>query len=251
MYKIRLTPSIIPNMFTAMNMFSGFLSIIFAAEGNFFFASWLIIIAAIFDTMDGAMARLTKSCSEIGVELDSLSDVISFGAAPAFLIFSAYFHKNPYFLNNVSLGIIISSLLMISGGFRLARFNVQLTGFEKAYFKGLPIPSSGITIAALILAYYDEITLFGSLNAFVIPLILVLSYLMVSNIKYDTAPKLSLKGIKEKPFFAVILCLSLIMIFLSKSVYAGLFFFFVFMILFGIIRYIFHSFKTAFTSKKN
>ncbi|MDP4115217.1 MAG: CDP-diacylglycerol--serine O-phosphatidyltransferase [Bacteroidota bacterium] len=250
MYKIRLTPSIIPNMFTAMNMFSGFLSIIFAADGNYFVASWLIIIAAVFDALDGAMARLTKSCSEIGVELDSLSDAISFGTAPAFLIYSAYFHKNPYFADNLSFAIIISSLLMISGGFRLARFNVQLTGFDKAYFKGLPIPSSGIAIAAFILAYYDKITLFGSLNIFVIPLILVLSYLMVSNIKYDTAPKLTLKGIKEKPFFAVILFLSLVMLFFSKSVYVSLFFFFIFMILFGIIRYVFSYFQKIFAANK-
>lgn len=251
MYKLRLTPSIIPNMFTAMNMFSGFLSIIFAAQGSFIEASWLIIIAAVFDVLDGAMARLTNSCSEIGVELDSLSDAISFGTAPAFLIYSAYFQHNPAYSGNMaSFAIIISSLLMISGGFRLARFNVQLTGFDKAFFKGLPIPSSGIAIASFILAYYDKETLFGPLNIFVIPLILVLSYLMVSNIRYESAPMPTLKGIKEKPFFAVILCLSLVMLFFSKSVYAALFFFFIFMILAGIFRYVFSYFQKLFARNK-
>lgn len=93
MSKLKITPSVIPNLFTALNMFSGFLSIIYSSNENFVYAGWLIIVAAIFDTLDGLMARLTKSSSELGVELDSLSDVVSFGAAPSFLLYKTYFYN--------------------------------------------------------------------------------------------------------------------------------------------------------------
>src|ERR1035437_1211159 len=144
MNRLRITPSVIPNMFTAMNMFCGFLSIINVASGEYIYACWLIIIAAVFDLLDGAMARLTKSSSALGVQLDSLSDLVSFGVAPSFLIYKTHLFYYD------SIGIILSSLLMIAGGFRLARFNVQLVGFSKTFFTGLPIPSAAITIAGFI-----------------------------------------------------------------------------------------------------
>lgn len=215
-----------------MNMFSGFLSIINASQGKFIDAAWLIIVAAIFDALDGLVARLTKSSSELGVELDSLSDIISFGAAPAFLIYSTY-------LNNFNVwGIIISSLLMIAGGFRLARFNIQLVGFNKEYFKGLPIPSSAITISAFILAYYETGIGFSKpYSEFVIPLVLVLSILMVTKIRYDTIPKPSLSEIKSKPFTFIFLIAAIILLFVTKG--KALFYIFVFIILFGIFRHIY------------
>ena len=127
--RLQITPSVIPNLFTAMNMFCGFLSIITASNGNYNYAAWLIIIAAVFDALDGLVARLTKSSSELGVELDSLSDIISFGCAPAFLLYATYFYQ----FDNI--GVILSSLPLIAGGFRLARFNVQLVGLEKSFFR--------------------------------------------------------------------------------------------------------------------
>ena len=130
MNRLRITPSVIPNMFTAMNMFCGFLSLINAASGEYIYACWLIIIAAVFDMLDGTMARLTKSSSALGVQLDSLSDLVSFGVAPAFLVYKTHL------INYNAAGIVISSLLMIAGGLRLARFNVQLVGFNKSFFTG-------------------------------------------------------------------------------------------------------------------
>ena len=233
MNRLRITPSVIPNLFTAMNMFCGYLSIINASQGKYNYAAWLIVIAALFDALDGMMARLTNSSSELGVELDSLSDLVSFGAAPAFLIYQTYLKD----FN--SLGIIISSLLMITGGFRLARFNVQLVGFDKAYFKGLPIPSSAITIAAFILTYFNPGTGFQEpYAAFIIPLVLVVSFLMVSTIKYDTLPKFTLKGIKDKPFQFIFVIISVIVLIITSG--KALFFIFVFIILFGIFRHIFY-----------
>ena len=231
--RFRVTPSVIPNLFTAMNMFCGFLSIINASEGKYTYSALLIIIAAVFDALDGIMARLTHSSSELGVELDSLSDLISFGAAPAFLIFKTQL------INYNSVGVIVSSLIMIAGGFRLARFNVQLVGFSKAYFKGLPIPSSAITISAFVLTYYkDGIGIEAPYSSFTIPLILALSFLMVSTIKYDTLPKFTIKGIKEKPahFVFVLLCIVLLIVTSGRA----LFYIFVFIILFGIFRHLFY-----------
>jgi CDP-diacylglycerol--serine O-phosphatidyltransferase len=147
--RFRVTRSIIPNLFTAMNMFAGFLSILNSSQGNYQYAAWLIIIAAIFDALDGAVARLTKSSSELGVELDSLSDIVSFGTAPAVLIFKTYLY------NYNTLGVLIAASLILAGGFRLARFNIQLVSFEKTFFKGLPIPIAALTISSFILSYYS------------------------------------------------------------------------------------------------
>ncbi len=240
MNRFRVTPSVIPNLFTAMNMFSGFLSIVSASKGEFLYAAWLIIIAGIFDALDGAMARLTKSSSELGVELDSLSDIISFGAAPSFLIYKSYLFQYD------TLGIIISSLLMLAGGFRLARFNIQLIGFEKSFFKGLPIPSSAITVASFCLAFYKPPDGYPETFAnIIIPMILVLSYLMISRIKYDTVPKFRLNELKERPYFIFLLLCAVCFLVLFTFTQA-LFLMFVFIIVFGIFRHIFFLIKKNF-----
>ena len=230
----RITPSIIPNLFTAMNMFCGFLSIITASEGNYNYAAWLIVVAAIFDGLDGLVARLTKSSSELGVELDSLSDVISFGCAPSFLIYSTYFHE----LENV--GLILSSLPLIAGGFRLARFNVQLIGYEKSFFIGLPIPTAALTISSFVLAFYNN-GFVEPYSSSIIPMVVIVSYLMVSNIRYETLPKFSLTGIKEKPYHFVFLIIAAILVITMYK--RGLFYTFVLLILIGIFRHIVKLFK--------
>jgi CDP-diacylglycerol--serine O-phosphatidyltransferase len=238
MNRPRLTPSIIPNLFTAINMFCGFLSILSASEGNFNYSAWLIFIAAIFDALDGMVARLTNSSSELGVELDSLSDIVSFGAAPSFLIYKTFFYSMG------TLGIIISALPLIAGGFRLARFNIQLVGFSKSFFLGLPIPSSALTIASFILAFYND-GFPRPFSDFITPMILVLSFLMVSNIRYETLPKLSLKSIKEKPYHFIFLIAALFLVVFMYT--KGLFLAFVFMIVIGIFR---HLYKLT-TSRSN
>ncbi|MGB5288249.1 MAG: CDP-diacylglycerol--serine O-phosphatidyltransferase [Ignavibacteriaceae bacterium] len=238
MNRPRLTRSVVPNLFTAINMFCGFLSILSASDGNYNYAAWLIFIAAIFDALDGLVARLTNSSSELGVELDSLSDIVSFGAAPSFLLYKTYFYAFDTW------GIIISSLPLIAGGFRLARFNIQIVGFAKSFFLGLPIPTSALTIASFVLAFFNN-GYIEPLSDFIIPLVLVLSYLMISNIRYETIPKFTFKGIKEKPFhFIFLIAALLLVIFMNKR---GLFLVFVLLILIGIFRHIYK----LFTSKPN
>ena len=230
MNRPRLTRSVVPNLFTAINMFCGFLSILSASDGNYNYAAWLIFTAAIFDALDGLVARLTNSSSELGVELDSLSDIVSFGAAPSFLLYKTYFYSFDIW------GIIISSLPLIAGGFRLARFNIQLVGFAKSFFLGLPIPASALTIASFVLAFFNN----GyplPIADYITPFVIVLSYLMVSNIRYETIPKFSIKGIKEKPFHFIFLIAAILLVaFLYKR---GLFLVFVLMIAIGIFRHLY------------
>ena len=230
MNRPRLTPSVIPNLFTAMNMFCGFLSIISASEGNYNYAAWLIFVAALFDALDGMVARLTNSSSELGVELDSLSDIVSFGAAPSFLLYKTFFYSMD------TCGILISAAPLIAGGFRLARFNIQLVGFSKSFFLGLPIPSAALTIVSFILAFYEN-GFAKPISDFITPLILVLSYLMVSNIRYEVIPKISFKTIKEKPFHFIFLLISIILVIFLYT--KGLFLVFVFMIVIGIFRHLY------------
>ncbi len=233
--RFTVTRSVIPNLFTAMNMFAGFLSIVNASQGNYHYAAWLIIIAATFDALDGAVARLTKSSSELGVELDSLSDVVSFGAAPAFLIYTTYLisYETP--------GVLIAASLVLAGGFRLARFNVQLVGFDKSFFTGLPIPISALTISSFIISYYEIPGGFISpYSEIIIPLVLLLSLLMVSRIKYDTIPKPSKEDLKKKPVIFLLIILGAVAAIITSG--KAVFFIFVLFILFGIFRYIFSLF---------
>ena len=236
MNRLRITPSVIPNLFTSLNMFCGFFSVINAANGNYNYAAWLILIAALFDALDGLVARLTNSSSELGVELDSLSDIVSFGVAPSFLMYKTYFYQLD------AIGIVLSSLPLIAGGFRLARFNVQLVGYEKSFFIGLPIPFSALTISTFVLAFYNE-GFSEQHSAFIIPMILILSFLMVSNIRYETMPKFTVTGIKEKPFHFLFLIVAAVLVIFTFKL--GLFIIFVFMIVFGILKHIYYKVKTA------
>jgi CDP-diacylglycerol---serine O-phosphatidyltransferase len=233
MPRFRVTRSIIPNLFTAMNMFAGFLSILNSSQGKFHDAAWLIVIAAIFDALDGAVARLTKSSSELGVELDSLSDIVSFGAAPAILLYKSHLYIYD------TTGVLIAALLLLAGGFRLARFNVQLVGFEKSFFKGLPIPIAALTVSSFVLNYFEQPGGFiPPSEQIIIPLVVILSILMVSKIKYDTIPKPSKENFKEKPYQFIFILLAIIAIFITSG--KAIFYIFVLIILFGIFRHIFN-----------
>lgn len=233
--KLRVTKSIIPNLFSILNMFCGFLSVINSAEGNFYYASVLIILAGIFDAMDGLAARITKSASEFGVELDSLSDLISFGIAPAFLIYKI---KLYVFLE---LGVLISAFYLIAAALRLARFNVQLVGFDKSYFSGLPSPLGAMTIASFILTFYDEaINKFtDQTDIYFIWLPVLIGFLMVSKIKYEAFPKLTKEDFQKNLPLISFMILSVLAAAFSQG-RAIVFILFVF-IMFGAVRSIIKS----------
>ncbi len=226
-----ITRAVVPTLFTVLNMFCGFLSIIQVSDGKFVEAGYFILLAGVFDSLDGVMARLTKSTSRFGVEIDSLSDVVSFGAAPAFLVYKLHLFQ----LGTV--GIIISSLLVILGGIRLARFNVQLVGFDKDYFRGLPIPSSAIAVVFYVLTFSIDGNRFEGFAGILLPYIVIaLSLLMVSTIKYDTLPKLSKREITKHPIRFTSYFFAILIVLFTKGEWA--FYVFSVFIIFGILRFL-------------
>jgi CDP-diacylglycerol--serine O-phosphatidyltransferase len=220
------------------------MSILSTADKDYVSAAWLIILAAIFDSLDGVMARLTKSASDFGVELDSLSDLVSFGVAPSFMIYRLGLHAlGP-------IGTLSSAMVMVFGGLRLARFNVQLVGFDKEYFKGLPIPSSAITISSFVLLFFDR-TL-GLLDSNATPFLPVLavgvSLLMVSTVKYDTIPKFGRRAIRLHPLKFAVFMIGLIIAVATLG--KALFWMFLLYIVGGLIRWVIEHIKALLSPPK-
>jgi CDP-diacylglycerol--serine O-phosphatidyltransferase len=185
----------------------GFLSILASSQERFVTAAWLIFLAAVFDMLDGKVARFTKSYSEFGVELDSLADVVSFGAAPSFLVyFSLLGHLGPF-------GTLISVLPLVFGAIRLARFNVHLSGFEKGNFEGMPIPSQATSIASYIL-FCDALWDGPRYPAVMVILVVFLSIMMVSTVEFETLPKFSFhKGRKNTVLMMLfVACLGIVVV---------------------------------------
>lgn len=187
--------TVIPSFFTLMNLFCGFLAIISIAEGRLFFGAWLIVFAGLFDALDGFMARLSNATSQFGIELDSISDVVSFGVAPGFLLYAFGLGEMPF------VGIILSALTPLCGAVRLARYNVDVQESRDDYFKGLPIPGQALMIAAFYLTFYNQLEVFAGLeyglNTVLVPLIVLLSFLMVSTIPFDKIPSFDRESIKK------------------------------------------------------
>jgi CDP-diacylglycerol--serine O-phosphatidyltransferase len=200
---MKINRAIFPSAFTIMNMFCGFLSVLHAIDGRFVAASWYIILAGVFDMLDGKVARFTKGFSKFGVEFDSLADLIAFGLAPSVLVYMAFFIQleNERMFESLPVtwnlfGKLVSFMPLLFSGIRLARFNVKLVGFDKDIFTGLPTPASAFFIATFVIFNYK---IWQELHwGFLFwPIILLISFLMVSNIKYDTMPKFTLSSGKS------------------------------------------------------
>ncbi|WKL03986.1 CDP-diacylglycerol--serine O-phosphatidyltransferase [Paenibacillus amylolyticus] len=161
----------IPNLFTLGNLFLGMMAILLAIDGNYSLAAIMVIVAMLLDGLDGRVARALNAQSEFGKELDSLSDMVSFGAAPALIIFMVSFQDSMPIL-----AWIATAAFPICGAIRLARFNVR-PGIP-GYFTGLPIPAAGGVLATLSLFNKD----IGPVSMMIATLLL--SYLMVSSLKY-------------------------------------------------------------------
>jgi CDP-diacylglycerol--serine O-phosphatidyltransferase len=239
---MRITRAVVPSLFTTLNMFCGFLSMTYSMKNDVLNAVIFILLGALFDSLDGVMARLTKSSSKFGVEFDSLSDVVTFGVAPSFLLYQYQFSSWGSF------GVLISSLPMICGGIRLARFNVQLSGFEKEYFTGLPIPAQAAIVCSFLATDFESLfpMLTISKSEFLTPLVLFVSLAMISTIRYDTLPKFTPRDIKLHPAkFTIVTFATLIIIFTKGN---ALFPVFVLYLLSGIIRWLVTFFKHLRTS---
>jgi CDP-diacylglycerol--serine O-phosphatidyltransferase len=185
---LRKSLFILPNLFTISGIFCGFyaikLSAIGATANDFYKASLLILFAMFFDIIDGRVARLTKTQSAFGMQLDSLADVISFGVAPAVLVHN-------WALADVGpLALFASFAYVACGAIRLARFNVINTGSDGApkkpdkYILGLPIPGAAGIIVSLIAANHAVDGSLASAKGSVLIIVLALSFFMVSTIKF-------------------------------------------------------------------
>lgn len=191
-----------PNLCTTGSLFCGFFSIIKTLDGEFSWAAWGILLAGIFDLFDGQIARLTKGSSQFGIEYDSLTDLASFGLAPAILVYMWGLHDFH------RLGMGISFLFFACGALRLARYNVQADAEELRYFQGLPIPMAGYVLATTVLFYQSQYALPPQYNFIILLLVLMLALLMVSTIRYRNAKEIDLKG--RLSFFALVAAAALI-----------------------------------------
>lgn len=194
---------ILPNLITLSSVFSGFYSIIASLNSDYERAAWAILIASIFDVLDGWVARITHTATRFGIEMDSLADVISFGVAPGVLVYTwtlSSFGK---------IGWLGAFFLVACGALRLARFNVQMGSAEKKHFTGLPIPASALVIASTVLAYEEIISILEHLRLvrladvvgkdyWVLAMTFLLAGLMVSNITYHGPKEANLK--ERRPF---------------------------------------------------
>ncbi len=179
---------VLPNLFTTANLFCGFYSIIFSINRDFKSAAIAVVIAAIFDLLDGRLARLTHATSKFGAEYDSLCDLVSFGLAPSLLMYQ--WALGPF----GRLGWMACFLYATCGALRLARFNVQVGVVEKNFFQGLPIPMAAGIVASAYLAFEDmgwepvEWQARGLLF-----MVMLLGIVMVSNFRYRSFKDLDLK----------------------------------------------------------
>ena len=179
---------LIPNLLTTGNLFSGLASILFVFNNDFLAAAIAILVAIIFDTLDGTSARLMKSTSQFGLQYDSLGDLISFGVAPGLVIYA-------WALNTPSmLGAAVMFAFVACGALRLARYNVSATGAEGKPFTGLPIPGAAGVVASLVIFDHQVLALGESVRPIVgIVLSLALAFLMVSTVKYRSIKELKFR----------------------------------------------------------
>ena len=182
---LRRGVSLAPATITSLGLLAGFYSLISSINAHFELAAVMIAVAFICDGLDGRVARASRTSSQFGIEYDSLSDVVAFGAAPAALAYS-------WALKPLGApAIVISGLFVVCAALRLARFNVQTGTVDKRRFVGLPVPGAAILIAGLVLAYsYFELNSPRTLCAVIAPVTLALAFLMVSRVPYP-----SFKGI--------------------------------------------------------
>lgn len=178
---------VIPALFTVGNVFCGYLSLMAAVRGRYDLAAGLIFLAGFLDSLDGRVARMTGSTSAFGEQLDSLSDVLSFGLAPAFLVFHWGLSAHG------RLGLFASFLFLVCGACRLARFNVQIHVVDKRWFVGLPIPAAAGALCGLIWVIPEPLADPRIATAF-IGVTLVLGFLMVSTFRYRSFKDVDLRS---------------------------------------------------------
>jgi CDP-diacylglycerol--serine O-phosphatidyltransferase len=197
----------LPNTFTALNMACGFASIVFAMKGSFYIASMVLLLGAIFDSVDGRVARLTGTQSSFGEQFDSISDVISFGMAPALLLYLRFFQDMG------RLGVIIPFVYLLCGALRLARFNANIDKVTSDYFQGLPIPGAALGVIGFIL-FSTEFSMGPWVKYIAAVYAVVYGFLMISNIPFASFKNSEfVKKNKRKVLAIIFLTFALILVY--------------------------------------
>ena len=195
---------LLPNLFTSANLFCGFYAIIASIQGHFVKAAIAIMIAALFDALDGKIARVTNTMSKFGLEYDSLCDAISFGVAPGVLVF--LWALEPF----GRLGWLAALLFVACGTLRLARFNTLAGRVSSDFFMGLPIPAAAFMIASTVLL----MNRFGgsgtTKHVTILIMIYVLSFLMVSTVKYYSFKQAGLFKTMKFNMLVIVVLLSIV-----------------------------------------
>jgi len=196
---------IVPSALTLGNLFFGLWAMVSAARGDFMNAAWLIVWAAIADTIDGRVARYTQTGSRFGEELDSLVDGISFGVAPALIIYHL-------FLSNSQWGWVAAFFYVTGAVIRLARFNVDQAGHAKVSFHGLPSPSAGILLATYYpfsqTQFFHDYVGHWPWASIMTTALFVIALLMMSQVLYPVVPKFSFNSTKGILTFAYLMTLT-------------------------------------------
>lgn len=253
--KLKKTGAVVlPSIFTIANMAFGFFSILSASEGQYVRASWFLIVSYIMDMLDGRVARLVHGESSFGVEIDSLSDWISFGIAPAYLIYKFVLKDYGFW------GYPVAFLYVLCGALRLARYNLKshFGGSSKDYFQGLPIPAAAGILVSFVLAYsmlegessMRSIRIVMERMPFVyglVPFIMIaLALLMVSS-----APYAAFKGDMLKPSsIKGILLITAVLAMIVAYPQDALFVFFSVYAISGVIAGIYGAFRKIFRTKE-
>lgn len=186
---------LLPNLFTTAALFGGFYAIMAAMRGDFEMAAMAIFAAMVFDGLDGRVARMTNTSSEFGVQYDSLSDMVSFGVAPALVM---------YLWALVDLGkfgIGVAFVYVAGAALRLARFNTQVDEVDKRYFIGLASPAAAAVVAGIVWAGFD-VSMSGRPSFIAGVVTALMGLLMVSNVKYSSFKELDLRG--RVPFVMIL-----------------------------------------------
>jgi len=211
----------LPNTFTALNLACGFAAVTFAIKGDFYKSCMILILGGIFDSVDGRVARMTGTQSSFGEQFDSMSDVVSFGVAPAFIM---YLHS----LNQLGrIGVVASFIYLLCGALRLARFNANIDRVDSNFFQGLPIPGAAIAVIGYIFLTLSY-PLLNDYPAIAAVYTIFYAFLMISNIPFNSFKKSEwIKNHKRWTLFIVFMLLSMlftyeqIMVVIYISLYVG------------------------------
>jgi CDP-diacylglycerol--serine O-phosphatidyltransferase len=224
--------SIIPSLFTIGNIFCGYFAVISTLKGNYDNASVAIGVGIVLDALDGRVARMTKTTSDFGIELDSLADVLTFGAAPAMLAFawglSSVVGIEATIARHVNqFGWFATFAFVICGALRLARFNIHTRkpqdaqAASKRHFVGLPIPAGAAIIAAVVHYFKTPIAMIGSALLWSL-LIVVVAFLMISTVRYPSFKEFDVRKPRPRLVFAATAMLIAFIIFYSEEALLGL-----------------------------